>query len=192
MSNALPPPERTPPARYAPFTEERREAFYRLLEETGVLNYSAYSVGVHPKTEYTYRLSNAEHAARVEECIEKYRQSIESEIYRRGVEGINKPLVFQGRLTGDTVREYSDPLLMFKAKRHIPEYREKIDVNQTTRHEGGAPAPLDVRSMTREQRDALRVLLGPDNGPDVEDAKVVEGDVIEDANTIQGGSNTEE
>lgn len=72
---------------------------------------------------------------------------IESEIRRRAMEGVVKPLVSAGRLVYDeykdedgkthkellTVREYSDVLLIFYAKRRMPEYREKsqVDVNQT-------------------------------------------------------------
>lgn len=174
------------------FTEERREVFYKLLAETGLLQHSAWQVGVHPKTEHRLRLSNEEHAQRVEQAMEEYRASIEAEIYRRAIEGVDKPLYFQGRLTGDTIKEYSDHLLIVHAKRHIPEYRDKVDVNQTTRIEQGGPAPLDVRSMTHEQREALRVLLGPSEGPVLDASQVEEAEIIDDATTVEDGSNTEE
>lgn len=52
-------------------------------------------------------------------------EKIEQEVYRRAVIGNDKPLVHQGKLTGDTVKEYSDNLLMFYAKANMPEkYRD--------------------------------------------------------------------
>ena len=71
---------------------------------------------------------------------------IEAEIRRRAMEGLEKPLVSAGRVVYVEVkdadgkrqkiplmiREYSDTLLIFYAKRRMPEYREKqaFDVNQ--------------------------------------------------------------
>jgi hypothetical protein len=49
---------------------------------------------------------------------------IEAEIRRRAIEGWEEPLVSAGKRIG-TVRKYSDVLLMFYAKRRMPEYRDK-------------------------------------------------------------------
>jgi len=48
---------------------------------------------------------------------------LEKEINRRGVEGIDHPVIHQGVIT-DTYKQYSDNLLMFRAKRLDPEYRD--------------------------------------------------------------------
>src|SRR5205807_601275 len=55
---------------------------------------------------------------------------IEAEIRRRAMEGWDEPVYQQGARVG-TVRKYSDTLLIFYAKRRMPEYREKqaLDVN---------------------------------------------------------------
>src|SRR6266568_5796833 len=49
---------------------------------------------------------------------------IEAEIRRRAMEGWEEPLVSAGKRLG-TVRKHSDVLLMFYAKRRMPEYRDK-------------------------------------------------------------------
>ncbi len=41
-----------------------------------------------------------------------------------------KPVYQQGVKVG-TVKEYSDTLLIFQAKAHMPEYREKVQVEQS-------------------------------------------------------------
>jgi hypothetical protein len=62
---------------------------------------------------------------------------IEAEIHRRGVEGVDKPLVSMGHLVYEgkgkerkkvVIREYSDTLLIFLAKKRMPEYRDRSAV----------------------------------------------------------------
>ena len=48
---------------------------------------------------------------------------VEAEIHRRGIEGIDHPVIHQGKIT-DTYKQYSDNLLMFRAKRLDPEYKD--------------------------------------------------------------------
>lgn len=61
-----------------------------------------------------------------------------------------------------TVRKFSDRMTELYAKRHIPEYRDKVTVDQNTNLRGSLEVAerLDLKGMTREQRDALRVLMG--------------------------------
>ena len=57
--------------------------------------------------------------------IELGNESIETEIYRRAVVGVDEPLSYQGRLTGAVIKKYSDNLLMFYAKARMPgKYRD--------------------------------------------------------------------
>jgi hypothetical protein len=48
---------------------------------------------------------------------------VEREIRRRAIEGVDKPVIYQGHIT-DTYKEYSDNLLMFRAKRLDPAYKD--------------------------------------------------------------------
>lgn len=52
-------------------------------------------------------------------------EALENEVYRRAVTGVDEPLSYQGRLTGDVIRKYSDNLLMFYCKANMPgKYRD--------------------------------------------------------------------
>lgn len=66
-----------------------------------------------------------EFAQTVDVVLNATNELIEQEVYRRAVTGNEKPLTHQGRLTGETVTEYSDNLLMFLAKARMPhKYRD--------------------------------------------------------------------
>lgn len=64
---------------------------------------------------------------------------LEAEMFRRAVEGVEKP-VYQGKELVGTVREFSDTMLIFALKGNAPEkYRERHDV--TT---GGEPITFTI------------------------------------------------
>ena len=48
---------------------------------------------------------------------------VEAEVHRRAIEGIDHQVIYKGEIT-DTYKEYSDNLLMFRAKRLDPSYRD--------------------------------------------------------------------
>jgi len=48
---------------------------------------------------------------------------VEAEIHRRAVLGADKPIIYQGRITG-SYKDWSDNLLMFRAKRLDPAYKD--------------------------------------------------------------------
>jgi hypothetical protein len=55
----------------------------------------------------------------------------EREIRRRGIEGTDHPVIYQGQIT-DTYKEYSDNLLMFRAKRLDPSYKDNYQPQQAS------------------------------------------------------------
>ena len=62
---------------------------------------------------------------------------VEREIRRRAIEGVDRPLVYQGRITRDelgnpvTIKEYSDVLLMFLTKKLDPSYKDNYQPQQS-------------------------------------------------------------
>ena len=69
---------------------------------------------------------------------------LEAEAMRRAVSGTNKPIYFKGDKI-DTVKEYSDVLLMFLLKGARPEkYRERFDVSNTAKDMEKLAATLGV------------------------------------------------
>ncbi len=64
--------------------------------------------------------------ARAEAC-----EALESEAWRRAVEGVVRPVYYRGKVVG-TVREYSDTLLIFLMKAAMPQkYRDNAKINKT-------------------------------------------------------------
>ena len=55
---------------------------------------------------------------------------VELEINRRALEGIDKPLHYKGEIFGHE-RQFSDNLLMFRAKKLDPSYRDNYDPRPT-------------------------------------------------------------
>ncbi len=56
--------------------------------------------------------------------------NIEAEIHRRAIEGWDEPIASAGKRLG-VMRKYSDVLLIFYAKKRMPEYREKQSMELT-------------------------------------------------------------
>ena len=56
-----------------------------------------------------------------------------AEIRKRGIQGWLEPLSYQGQLTGESVRKFSDNLAMFYIKRQDPTFRDnhKVEVEHT-------------------------------------------------------------
>lgn len=96
-----------------------------LLRNGGFVERAIKAVGTSRRFINTEYNEDADFALLWETIVELGNESIESEIYRRAVVGVDKPLSYQGRLTGDIVKEWSDNLLIFMAKARMPtKYRD--------------------------------------------------------------------
>lgn len=116
------------------FDRDARDRFLRNYAATGLVFVSCRAAGVSEETVRHYTRDNIEgFADEYAEAKGMYRDSLEAEIHRRAVLGVEEPII--GGKDRDeivtTVQRYSDRLLEFHAKRHIQEYREKaqIDLN---------------------------------------------------------------
>lgn len=112
------------------FDTKAREVFLNRYEQTGLKHLSARAAGVCPQTVNEHINEDEDFAMLAANALQAYRESVEQEVMRRGIEGWDEPIHYQGKPTS-VVRKYSDRLLELHAKRHIPEYREKptLDVN---------------------------------------------------------------
>lgn len=142
-----------------PFGQERRAAFLECLARTGSQAKACVAGECSMETVRVTRKSDPEFAAAWNEAMEQYRGVIETEIHRRAIEGVEKPIYQQGvRVDQHDVREYSDQLLSLHARRHIPDYREKIQVD--AQHSGTLHVGLEaLEGLPRELRDRLKGIL---------------------------------
>lgn len=100
-------------------TSENREKFLDLLAEGMTVKDAAKHIGVNPKTAYRWREADKDFAEKWASAYEIGTDSLEAEAQRRAVEGVERPVWYQGVQVG-TVREYSDTLLMFLLKARNP------------------------------------------------------------------------
>ncbi len=110
------------------FDDIRKAKFLEHYALSGQLTNSAAKVGVSRYWIYCCRKKDKAFALAVEEAKLIYCDILEEEIHRRAVKGVKTPII-GGRNRDEVVvwvQKYSDSLLALKAKRHIPEYREKF------------------------------------------------------------------
>lgn len=157
------------------FDANARHAFMEMLAKTGRIADAAEVAGISTTYIYQRRKIDDALAAEMEMAMDRYRASIEAEIHRRAIIGVEKKLYHKGSPITDyeldedgqpirnedgeivtrhaIVRTYSDTLLLAHARRHIPEYNEKRQVDmKVTGLEGlleeirpstGLPSELD-------------------------------------------------
>lgn len=114
--------------------------FLDALKATGMVTAACDEVGIGRSTVYDRRESDEEFAAAWDDIVERTTERMESEAFRRAVEGVDEPVYHQG-VAVDTVKKYSDTLLIFMLKSRRPEkYRERHQVE----HTGPAGGPVDV------------------------------------------------
>jgi len=151
-----------------PFTEDRRAIYLAALETTGIKITARREAGVTDTTVRNHRRKTEGFKEAEAEATRAYRARIEAEIHRRGIEGVEEPIYWQGEVVGHVIK-YSDKLLELHAKRHIPEYRTQVKVDQTTVH---AELPFkELESMSPESQRQLREILERERGRLDEDEK---------------------
>lgn len=100
-----------------------QDIFIETYSRVGVVTDAAKAAGVPRERIYQWQEHDETFALRFNLAKEAYCDTLRREIHRRAIEGVEKP-VYQRGFRIDTVREYSDALLMFHAKAKMPEYRQ--------------------------------------------------------------------
>jgi len=114
--------------------EERAEAqaaFLAAYGRAGNVTAGCEAAGVSRTSLYRWLEHDETFAFRYEQAKARYCDKLRQEIDRRAVTGVLKPVYYQGERVG-SVREYSDILLIFQAKAKMPEYRDKVQIEQAS------------------------------------------------------------
>ncbi len=134
---------------------EAQSAFLEAYEKTANILRAAEQAEISREIVY-YWLEHDEQFLMVFNLADKAANAhIEAEIRRRAIEGWEEPLVSAGKRLG-TVRKYSDTLLIFYAKRRMPEYRDKqpdITINNVTQERNAVYA--NMRDDELDQLESL-------------------------------------
>lgn len=139
MEEAMEPREKRPRGRN--LTDEERlkaqAAFLAEYAKRGTITHACRKAGISFETYYGWQEHDEQFALMFNQAKVAYNDTLRAEINRRAVEGVLKPVFFQGKLAGH-IREFSDTLLIVQAKARMAEYREK----QTIEHTGPDGGPM--------------------------------------------------
>lgn len=120
-------------------TDRARETFLATLAETCNVSEAARAASIGRRSAYEWRDDDPDFAAAWVEAENVAADKLEREAWRRGVEGTDKPITFQGKIT-DTCKEYSDRMLELLLKAHRPEkFKERHE------HSGPGNTPLNFQ-----------------------------------------------
>ncbi len=134
-SNTVTPKKRRMRVRVSrePLTQEEhavaQETFLATYAKHGNVKAACDTAGISRTTVYRWLEHDETFSLRHEQAKADYCDSLRHEIHRRAHDGVLKPVYQRGEKVG-AIREYSDTLLIFQAKARMPEYREKVEVEQ--------------------------------------------------------------
>ena len=98
------------------------------LADSGSVTKASEAVGIQRQSAYEARDNDPEFFDAWDKALDAYLDKLEREADRRGVEGIDHPVTYLGRIT-DRYKVYSDNLLMFRMKGLAPQkYRENVKI----------------------------------------------------------------
>lgn len=119
--------------------DRAREKFLEVLAQSCNVSAACRAAGVGRTTVYQWRDAEPEFAAAWKAAEEEAADRLEAEAWRRGVEGVDRPIVYQGEIT-DTFKEYSDRMLEILLKGHRPDkYVDRIKAE----HSGSVPVTFN-------------------------------------------------
>lgn len=114
--------------RRAQRTPEKDETFLNQLRRGTSVTGAAIAAGYSRRSVYEYKEADPEFAKAWDDAWEAGGDVYEDEAHRRGVEGVDEPVFYQGVECG-VVRKYSDTLLTLKLKGRRPQvYRENVNM----------------------------------------------------------------
>jgi len=129
----------------------QKKKFIEYFRQTGNVTTAAEAIGLHRCTPYKWKEKDLEFAKKWEEAEQEAADRLEQEAWRRAVEGVDEPIYYKGKLV-DTVKKYSDTLLIFLLKGNRPEkYHERISQELTGKD--GGPVQFGVVALPEVEEE---------------------------------------
>lgn len=111
------------------FGEAEQARYLELIADKGKhLTKHAHAVNCAYSTVRRFRLKNPDYEEAIDAAYEEFKAKLETELFRRAHDGVEKPIFYKGVIVGHIV-EYSDTLLLATMKKHDRAYRDKLDAN---------------------------------------------------------------
>lgn len=141
-----------------PITEKEWDVFFDFLALNGSVRGSAQAINRSFRTLYKHKSKDPDIKKRWEEAEAEYNDAIEAEMHRRGVEGVDKPIFYQGKQVA-TIKEYSDQVLMKMAEGHMPEKygRQRVEMTGRDGKDLQTPDSSEIaRRLLATMREAMK------------------------------------
>ena len=133
----------------------RQERFLIAFSQVGTVLHAAKIAEIDRKQHSRWLKDDPEYAARFAQAEIEAIEHLEREARRRAMEGTDEPIYWRGEKI-DTVKKYSDVLLIFLLKAARPErYRERVDLTHTVG---------DLSRLTAEELQSMRQLVAKARG----------------------------
>jgi len=117
----------------------KKRAYLLALSRTGVILRACKAAEISHALPWVWRQDDEVFVLLEQQARKLGAEVLVQEAYRRAVEGIDKPIYYEGKRV-DTLREYSDTLLIFLMKGALPDiYRERYEIS------GDKSRPLTVQ-----------------------------------------------
>lgn len=154
------------------WTVQKRRKFLVALAKTGNISQAARAASASRSHAYALKTGDPEFSVAWDDALEAAVDVLEGEARRRAVEGVETLHFHQGEVK-ESVRKYSDALLMFLLRAHRPEtYRERADTAGARRHEQLEDQFGDARGDLERRLAQLDSVDGPDAAEDLSGAPV--------------------
>jgi len=119
--------------------QARQDAFLAEYRLCATVTHAAEIALISRRTHYVWIEKDSAYAAAFEEAKVAASDALIKEARRRAVQGVEEPVFYKGELV-QTIRKYSDTLLIFLLKGALPEvYRERYEIS-------GGDKPIKVKS----------------------------------------------
>lgn len=153
-------------------TPEQEDIFFDTIADGCHVGRACEAAGVTRTCVWYWRRDRPDFAKRWEEAMKVGVSKLEDIAHERAFDGVKEPLHDKGKLTGDTIKKYSDVLAIFLLKAHAPEkYRERTSMELT----GANGGPVEFSDLqlaarmaaiaTSAEREAEDVPKGDDGEP---------------------------
>lgn len=128
------------------FDAPAKERFLDHFMQFGQLVHAAMYANVSRQTVVNHMESDPVFGEMVADAKKLYAEAAIIEARRRALKGVDEPLSYQGKRTGDTINKKSDRLLERVLEAEADGYGKKLDVSHT--HQGGIlVVQTDVKSL---------------------------------------------
>lgn len=129
-----------------------KPAFLEFLAHTPMPTYAARHVGQERSTVYRARMADPEFAEAWKDAEEQGMDRAEREAYRRGVEGVAKPVIFGGQLTYEVERDANGAPVMVEVEDVSFDHENKRQVRKRMVEKlvmkDGKPVPIVIREYS--------------------------------------------